>query len=105
MSFWELKLCDCGSVNNKLFKNIYPGFDAFMGRTKKYITLSAWAARTTWKFFPFQAVCHIQPLSFDARKPTLDSANQRRATSGCGLMWSWSQSRRSDCSGEAGLER
>lgn len=35
MSFWEVKLCDCGSVNNKLFKNIYSGFGAFMGMRNK----------------------------------------------------------------------
>lgn len=83
MSFWELKLCDCGSVNNKLFKNIYSGFDAFMGIREKTNPLSAWAALTV-KLYPLQAVCHIQPLLFDARNPTLDSANQRCAPSGCG---------------------
>lgn len=85
MSFWELKLCDCGSVNNKLFKNIYSGFDAFMGIRKKELGSSAWAA-PTMKLYPLQAVCHTQPLLFDARNPTLESANQRRATSGCGFV-------------------
>lgn len=55
MSFWEFKLCDCGSVNNKLFQNIYPWFDAFMERKKKSHFVCVGCSHQQ-KFSPFQAV-------------------------------------------------
>lgn len=79
---WELELCDCGSVNNKLFKNIVLGFMPFIER---FSSTRFFVFPVCFNSHPFMD-CHFVSFLIDTPKLIYASANERVHTNGCGSL-------------------
>lgn len=72
---WELELCDCGSVNNKLFKNIALGFIALWKNS-----------RVLWCEIYFSSTLYVRDccVETDSRLSQSPSSNRRKWSAGKG---------------------
>lgn len=78
---WELELCDCGSVNNKLFKNIVLGFLCEKDAHPFWFPVCCEVDLNCHPLFD----CHIVTFLLDTMKLICALANERPRAGGCGL--------------------